>query len=437
VEGVEMAKTNKFMLEYSTVFGYTVDYNNIKPPKKTMKRFIRLIESVTDKRLEGMIQYPLSEIIVIAFLAVLGNASNWIDIEAFGISYEKWLKKFLALKNGIPSHDTFRRVFGLIKSEELEAVTVAFIADIIGKLKKTFNLGAEGLRHISVDGKEERATGRKYNTPEEIKNIQTLHIYDNSYGICLYSNIINEKTNEIPVAQSILKHMELKGSIVSFDALHTQKKTVEIIREQKGQYVGSLKGNQGTLEMEVSEFFTEEELNSIKGKGKDYYSTKEKAHNQIETREFFLTEKIKWFEELHKWAGLKSFVCYKKKMINLVTNEETLEFRYYIASITDVKLCAETIRGHWGVENLLHWHLDTAFGEDDNTTVDKHAFNNLSIINKMTLSLLKLSKPLFKHNSIKAMRKQYGWKMEKNLAKILNFFSDDKILGAIEIARPS
>ena len=201
-----MAKTNKFMLEYSTVFGYTVDYNNIKPPKKTMKRFIRLIESVTDKRLEGMIQYPLSEIMVIAFLAVLGNASNWIDIEAFGISYEKWLKKFLALKNGIPSHDTFRRVFGLIKSEELEAVTVAFIADIIGKLKKTFNLGAEELRHISVDGKEERATGRKYNTPEEIKNIQTLHIYDNSHGICLCSNIINEKTNEIPVAQSILKH---------------------------------------------------------------------------------------------------------------------------------------------------------------------------------------------------------------------------------------
>ena len=430
-----MAKINQFIAEYEDKFQTVLDFDKTKPPIKTMKRFIRFLKAVDDQRMAGMVRYPLEEITVIAFLAVLSGAENWDDLELFGRSYQKWLKKFLKLENGIPSHDTFRRVFGLIRSEQLEAATVAFVADIIGRLKKVLKLNSTDKRHICVDGKESRATGRKRDTAEEIRNLQTLHIYDNTHGICLYSSLIGEKTNEIPVAQSILGSMALANSIVTFDAMNTQKQTVAIIRGQKGDYVGALKGNQANMDEEVRAYFSEDICAQIRTSAVDYYKTLEKAHNQLETREFFLTRKVSWFQDLAQWSGLKSFICYKKVMVNLVTGRETTEERYYIASVTDVVLCADAIRGHWGVENRLHWHLDVSFHEDDNTTVDKHAFNNLSLINKMTLSLLKLSKPLFKKNSIRAMRKQFGWTLADCLAKVLNFFSDEELLETISLSK--
>ena len=220
-----MAKTCKFILEYKEVIG-NIDFNfdNYTPPKHILKRFIRLLKEIEDVRVEGMIDYPLEEIIVITFLAVLGNASSWNEVTAFGKAKEKWLRKFLKLKNGIPSHDTFERVFSLINSRELEAVTVAFVSENMDKLRRVMKTGNGQKRLICVDGKEAKGTGRKYGTKEEIRNLQTLHVYDASYGICLYSEIINKKTNEIPVAQRILETMELKDAIVTFDALNTQKK---------------------------------------------------------------------------------------------------------------------------------------------------------------------------------------------------------------------
>jgi predicted transposase YbfD/YdcC len=434
-EGKKMSNINKFVLEYSTMFREnSLDYDNRKPPKKAMQRFVRYLKEIDDPRKSNMIDYPLEEIFVISFLAILAGAERWDDIELFGQAYKKWLKKFLKLKNGIPSHDTFRRVFGLIDSKQLEKVTVAFMLDVIRKLKKNLKISNNGKQHIIVDGKEANATGRKKDTDEEIKNLQTLHIYDNSDGICLYSELIDSKTNEIPVAQSILKQMDLKNSIVTFDALHTQKNTISIIRENKGDYVGALKGNQTALNEEVRDYFSEEILGKIKEKGTDYYSTKEKAHNQVETREFYLSKNVKWFEELDLWMDLKSFICYKKTIVNLVTNKQTTETRYYISNLTDVVECGQAIRGHWGIENSLHWYLDAVFHEDDNTTVDKNAFNNFSIMNKMTLALLKLSKPVFKKNSIASMRKQFGWVMQDCMSKVLNFFSDEDIADCLKTA---
>jgi predicted transposase YbfD/YdcC len=430
-----MAPINKFILEYKDTFrDLEIDFDNSKPPEKTMRRFIRLLKKIDDVRATGMIDYPLEEIVGIVFLAVLGNATGWQEITLFGKVHQKWLGKFLRLEKGIPSHDTFRRVFSLIKSEQLVAITVAFLAENIDKIKKSLKIDNQAMRHICVDGKEGKGTGRKHNTSEEIRNLQTLHIYDNSNGICLYSEMIDSKTNEIPVAQKILSSLELKNSIVSFDAMNTQQKTVEIIITQKGEYVGALKGNHKVFEEEVGSFFNQAEMEKIEKKDEDYYKTTEKSHNQVETREFFLTRDIKWFQELPNWRGLKSFVCYKRRCLNVVTGKVTTELRYYIASISDVKLCADVIRGHWGVENTLHWHLDVNFYEDDNTTMDKNAFNNLSIINKMVLSLLKLAQPIFDNRSIRSMRKEFSWKLEDNLSKVLNFFDEDDLLGTIEKA---
>jgi predicted transposase YbfD/YdcC len=430
-----MARTCKFILEYKDSIGnINLNLNNCNLPKHTMKRFIRLLKGIEDVRVEKMTDYPLEEIIVIVFLAVLGNANGWIDIANFAKEKEKWLRKFLILKNGIPSHDTFERVFTLINPKELEVVTVAFLSENIDKIRKFMKTGKGQKRLICVDGKEAKGTGRKYGTKEEIRNLQTLHVYDASYGICLYSEIINKKTNEIPVAQKILESMNLKDAIVTFDALNTQKKTINIIANQKGHYVGALKGNHEIFESEVKEFFSDDVKKEIKAKGINYLKTIEKSHNKIETRRFYLSTNVKWFNDLKEWTKLKSFICYEKTSYDIVTGKETKETRYYISSLTDVELCADSIRGHWGVENLLHWHLDANFYEDDNSTMDKNAFNNLSIINKMILSIMKLAQPIMGKSSIRSMRKKFSWATEDYLAKVLNAFDDESLLEAISTA---
>ena len=175
-----MAKICRPIVEYRDIIsssGITVD--KYSPPKKTMKRFIRIFKKIDDARIQAMTEYPLHEILLIAFLAVLGNASGWNEIERFGIAKQKWLRKFLALKNGIPSHDTFRRVFSLIDPEQLQKATLIFLLENMDAIKKSLNIKSSE-RQLCVDGKEERGTGRKYGTAEEIRNLQPLHIYDAS-----------------------------------------------------------------------------------------------------------------------------------------------------------------------------------------------------------------------------------------------------------------
>ena len=431
--GSVMSKISRPLLEYREVIkstGITID--QYSPPRKTMKRFIRLFREIEDTRVKAMTDYPLEEILVIAFLAVLGNASGWNEIERFGNAKHKWLRKFLKLENGIPSHDTFRRVFSLIDPQQLEKATVLFLIENMDAIKKSLGIKTP-VRQLCIDGKEERGTGRKSGTTQEIRNLQTLHIYDASNGICLVSHPIDSKTNEIPAAQEALKMLQLKHAIVTFDALHTQIKTIGIIMERDGNYVGALKGNQENLAMVAAESFSQEDLERIHKGGKNYYETIEKSHSQVETRRFYMTRARLGMAKSEEWRGLRNFICYEKQMYSTITGEETTETRYYITSLNDVELCADAIRGHWSVENQLHWHLDYTFHEDDNTTVDRQAFTNLSILNKMALSLFKLVQPLMKKNSsIRLIRKDFSWGFEDNLSKLLNSFDEKVLRDALE-----
>ena len=265
---------------------------------------VQLFDGVNDVRCSGMIRYPLYEILVICFLAVLSNADTWVEIEDFGRTKETWLKTFLPLRHGIPSHDTFQRVLSMIDREELQKTTVEYLEGVMDGIADTLaaakqDEGPEGeeegkkeYRHLSMDGKEERGTGRKEDTDEEIPNIQTLHIYDCSNGICLQSEPIENKTNEIPVGQRLLKLMNLKDCIVTADALHTQKLTCKTIMEQGGNYVLGLKRNHSSLLKEAALCFTDEELKKLrKSKEKKvpfYVEESEKAHNQIEKRRYYM-----------------------------------------------------------------------------------------------------------------------------------------------------
>lgn len=433
-----MAKICKPILEYKEIIKSTgITPDDYSPPKKTIQRFLRLFKQIDDRRINGMIDYPLSEIILIGFLAILCGAPTWFAIEDFGRVKEKWLKKFLKLENGIPSHDTFRRVFALIDPIQMETATVNFLLENMNSIKKSLNLKDSGPRLICVDGKEQKGTGRKYGTDEEIRNLQTLHVFDASSEICLFSRSIDKKTNEIPVAQEVLKTIQLKGCIVSFDALHTQKNTIDIIAEQKGDYIGALKGNQGILSSEAEATFTPEVKAKIKSQGKDYYESSEKSHSQVEIRRYYMAKAKHRFKGVVEWRNLRNFTCYEKYTCNIITGKETTEIRYYITSLRDVELCADSIRGHWSVENKLHWHLDYSFDEDDNTTMDQNAFNNFSMLNKMALSLHKLVQPLMKNISISSIRRRFGWGIEESISMILNSFDEDTIKNALENAQKS
>lgn len=426
-----MAKINKFIAAYTNVLEeLDIPAGEGLPPKTVIRRFLKIFKEIDDFRIQAMTDYPLEEILLIAFLAVLGNASTWVDMERFGRKKQRWLKKFLKLKNGIPSHDTFQRVFSLIDTENLQKATVTFLMENLYAIKRALNIKEEGYRQICVDGKEQRGSGRNYGSDDKIKNLQTLHIYDASNEICLYSEAISEKTNEIPVAQQALKNMALKGCIVTFDALHTQKDTIAVIHDRKGDYVGGLKGNQSGLLEEAAAYFDEKELlDYYKDRG-DFYETTEKAHGRLERRSFYLVRPTKR-KIIKEWKGLKAFICFIKTTIDKNGSRKE-EIRYYIASIDDVGLCAQAIRGHWGVENSLHWHLDYSLGEDNNSTMDKTAFHNYSLINKMVLSLCKLAKPVTGSPSIRTLRKEFGWGFEDSLSILLSSFDEEQIRDALE-----
>jgi predicted transposase YbfD/YdcC len=397
------------------------------------------MEGVSDSRAQGMIDYPLSYILLLAFLAVLSGAEGWADMQLFANSYKTKLNGILPkYKNiGVPSHDTFRRVFGITSPEELQNATCFFLVQEISQLKKALGIADTGIRHLSIDGKEQKGTGRKYGTDQKVANLQTLHCYDVTNAICLYSKPISSKTNEIPIAQVMLAGMQLKNCVVTFDAMNTQRGTVEVVVGQKGHYVGGLKGNQHLFHEEVGLFFSNEELASIRQKKDNYRTYTEKAHNRIETRSYYMTVDIKWFADLPKWAGLKSFICYEIETEDLVSGKQTKERRYYISSLSDIELCADAIRSHWGVENQLHWHLDVTFSEDDNTTMDKNAFNNFSIMNKMSLSLLKLIQPSYKHKvGLKGIRKMFGWDLTGQLTKLLSLLDEGQIAQALKLQQP-
>jgi len=407
------------------------DVREGKMPKVVFKRIIMCMEEVKDVRRED-IDYPLPYILLMGFLAVLSGAETWVDMADFTSSYKKKLNGIMPQykKIGVPSHDTFRRVFGLVNPEDLQRATTTFVAEELTRLKQVIGVKDPKLRHYALDGKEQRGTGRKYGTDQKVANLQTLHCYDVTNGICLYSKPIEEKTNEITAAQALLPLMQLKNCVVTFDAMNTQKDTVSVIINGGGHYIGGLKGNHQLFHSEVELFFTDKELASIRNKKKYFYEYREPAHNRIEKRSYYMTTEIKWFADLPKWPGLKAFICYEIETEDLVSGKKTKERRYYIASLTDIELCADTIRAHWGIENQLHWHLDVTFSEDDNTTMDKNAFNNLSILNKMVLSLLKIIQPAHKVG-LKLIRKKFGWDLITQLGNMLSILDEGQIREAL------
>ncbi len=281
-----------------------------------------------------------------------------------------------------------------------------------------------------MDGKESRGAKRADSNNGKIKPLHTLNLYPSGCGFCIGQEFIKEKTNEIPVGPVLLGKMDLKGKVVTWDALNTQKETVEAVIRGKGDYVAALKGNHSLFYKELVEYFSEEILDGMEKLPGHYKKTTEKEHGGIAIREYYQTDETGWYEDKKKWKGLATFGMVKKKLEKpdgIIVEER----RYYISSLpVDVELFSKAARGHWGVENQLHWHLDFTFKDDYNTTAEKTCAKNMQMLKKIALAILRIVQTLY-GQSRKRIRKTIARDCEKELENILSALSADAIKPAL------
>ena len=373
-----------------------------------MNELLEWLECIEDIRQERKIKHKLKDIIVIVLFATLANVDDWVEMEYFAHYHEKYLKRYIKLENGIPSHDTICRVFSMLQPDILQ--------QLYKKWQELLNQNeGEALKKlICIDGKTMRGN--------RIKGSKVNHIvtaWSKEDGFSLGQKVVDEKSNEITAIPEILKKINIKGQVVTINAMGTQIAIAESIRKSRADYVLALKGNQKVIHEEVRLFLNdEEEKKKLRQKGM-YKKTIEKSHGQIEIREYYHTEEIRWIEGKKDWKGLKSIGMEEKTIIR--EGEEKKEYRYYINSLKeDIDLFSRAVRGHWSVESM-HWYLDVTFKEDANRTLDKRAAENLNIIRKWCLSILKMVEIFRPKLSMKKKRFVISMNPSEFLEQVLAF----------------
>lgn len=404
---------------------------------RVLRKILKLLDGVPDARVQGRITYPLGDLVLMLFLATLADSDSCLGAVDFW-NHNARLYKRLFGRETIPSHDTLRRVLAIIRPDDLNGMLVGILARSDAAIRKALKLPSPEKRIVSVDGKQLRGTGRKADTAQEIRDLQVLNVYEQDSETCLYSEAIESKTNEIPHAQEILARMNLTDAVVTFDAMHLQTRTVGIIADGKGDYVGGLKGNQGKASEFARALFTQDNLEKLKAAEGCHHMTSEISHNQLEQRSFFLypltqSEKKGLFAD---WKKAHALVCMSKHMVHNVTGKQTDEVRYYLTSLKDVADAAHCIRSHWNIENSLHWALDTVFHEDDMALSDRNAALNQSILNKACLALYaKMSNLIGGTQKIskKRLRKIFGWDFSGAMSQALALMDPPTFARSVEI----
>ena len=385
--------------------------------KAAMKNLKEKLKTLTDIRIKKKTKFKIWDIIICTILAVLFNANDWEDVHDFVEEHYKWLREFLLMTGGVPCTKTYERVFAIIDSKELESIFTEFLL--------TFSLSSTDNDIINLDGRVNRGSTRNetgYN--DKVKPLNILNAYSNKYGICLASEQIDDKTNEITAIPDILKRFNVKDNVITWDALNTQTDNVEAVVNLKGDYVVPIKGNQGNFYNDLILYFDEKKLEMIKAgqTGTAYLDYKEKRGENLIHYEYYQTEDVKWYFDRKKWKKLNSIGLVKK---TIETGKETkVEYRYYISSLfLNIELFSKAIRNHWSVENKLHWHLDFTFKQDDNTTVNKRALMNLELVKKLCLGILNKVKPFYNNISLRRIRKILSYNFEKGLVDIMCYLS--------------
>lgn len=370
------------------------------------KTLFEQVGEIKDPRIERKKLHSLKDILIIAVCATICGADNWEDIAEFGESKREWFAVFLGLENGIPSHDTFRRVFILLDNVELKTLFVEWLSSAVSLRKGSL---------VSLDGKD--LCGSK----EGLKGKKALNIgsaWASEASVVLGQVRCQEKSNEIRAIPELLNILDLAGCIVTIDAIGCQKNIVANIIEKEADYVISLKGNQGKLHKEIKDYLDWAERIGFTEIKYDYCQTLEKGHGRIEARRCWVTEEIDWLPEKEDWKNLKSVVMVEA-MREVIGREKTVERRYFISSLeANAKELLRCVRGHWAIENELHWCLDIGFREDHCQVREAVSAENSATLRHIGINLLKQEKS--SKRGIEGKRKKAGWD-ENYLRKVLNF----------------
>lgn len=364
---------------------------DVEAPKGPLRAFAEL----KDPRVNRTKRHRLTDVLAIAICAVICGADGWVQVAKFGRCKRKWFETFLELPNGIPSHDTFGRVFALLDPIAFEECFMRWVAALA--------TASQG-RLIAIDGKTIRGS---LDAANEKAAIHMVNAWCQANHMVLGQLATDAKSNEITAIPNLLELLDVAGAVVTLDAMGCQKKIAEKIVEQGGDYILQLKGNQGGLHDETVALFDGCLREDCHGIAYITAATTNGGHGRIEERRIWATSEVGWFAERDQWKNLRSLIRVRAK--RTVGEKTSTEFRYYISSLPakDARQLLKYIRGHWGVENNLHWCLDISFREDDRRIRKGHAAENFARLSRIAMNLLKAEKT--NDGGIKTKRLCCGW----------------------------
>jgi len=317
--------------------------------------------------------HHLQDIIVIALCAVIAGAQDWQAIETFGRKRRAWLQRFLELSNGIPSHDTFERVFDRIKPQAFQACFRAWVQAVSASLK---------IKHVAIDGKTLRSSGSAKLGP-----LHLVSAWATAQHLSLGQVAVEAKSNEITAIPVLLELLDLQGALVTIDAMGCQKAIARKIVDQGGHYALTVKDNQEHLRADIQQAFEKAFDTDFAGLDYDTYETRERGHGRDEYRCYTVLHTTEGIRHASDWADLTTIgLCYSERSVQ---GKTTTEVRYFMGDKrASAKYYGTGLRNHWGIENNLHWQLDVNFGEDHNRVQKRQAAENLALLRRLTLSLL-------------------------------------------------
>jgi predicted transposase YbfD/YdcC len=340
-------------------------------PSCSIKIYFRKLR---DPRVQGRKRHLLFDLIVITICGVICGCDDWQEIATFARARLDWFKRFLKLPAGSPSHDTLERVFDLLDPEQFQACFREWMNALHEAL---------GLSPIAIDGKTLRGSG--------VGGHKTLHLvsaWATANGLSLGQVAVDEKSNEITAIPQLLELLDLNGAFVTIDAMGCQKAIAAKIVERKGNYVLTVKENQEHLLEDIQAAISRASESNSATVEQDTYETRERGHGREEYRCYTVVHSTDGIRNAADWANLTTIgFCYSERTIAGVTSEE---LRYFIGSKkASAKVYGKTLRNHWGIENQLHWQLDVCFNEDKNRVSKRHGAENLALVRRLALSLLK------------------------------------------------
>ncbi len=375
--------------------------------KESLKKSIEEhFGKIPDERVTTRSLHKLVDIIAVAILAILCGADGWVAIETYGKAKKEWLKTFLELPNGIPSHDTFGRIFSQLDPEILERNFQGWVKIIAGNL---------GLEVIAIDGK---SLNGSYDRESSLKSLVMVSAWSASHKLVLAQEAVDKKSNEITAIPILLKQLDLKSAIITIDAMGTQRAITKQIQSVGADYILTLKANHPTLAQNARDWlekYKQETEDKEKSVTEEFNC--EAGHHRIEKRRFFSVpvEEVFDSKRINQWAGLKTLIV--EQSCRQLWNKTTENTRFFLSSLgSDFVNFPDAIRSHWGIENQLHWCLDVIFSEDDSRIRKDHAPRNMTILKRLALNLIRQDSS---KGSLKMKRYQAG--LDNNfLLKILS-----------------